>query len=177
MPVEIITTASSEADQEAEWTKASNEDIKVSGYLRNRIARENRKAEENDSGDEGTATIQYRTGFIRENMDSATPGNMRKMYLTEHYDLPAGEKAVNLLHSFFGLPDAFISEHSFAVNIVADDDIRVATASDLDEEEDSEEDDLSEIPLVNDLITETATCLLYTSSQAGCARPVFTIPM
>ena len=62
-----------EADQEAEWTKASNEDIKVSGYLRNRIARENRKAEENDSGDEGTATIQYRTGFIRENMDSATP--------------------------------------------------------------------------------------------------------
>ncbi|MEW4411273.1 SpaA isopeptide-forming pilin-related protein [Clostridium sp. AN503] len=166
VPVEIITTASSEADQEAEWTKASNEDIKVSGYLRNRIARENRKAEENDSGDEGTATIQYRTGFIRENMDSATPGNMRKMYLTEHYDLPAGEKAVNLLHSFFGLPDAFISEHSFAVNIVADDDIRVATASDLDEEEDSEEDDLSEIPLVNDLITETAT----DSNAAGTKR-------
>lgn len=160
VPIEIITTAASEADQEAEWTKASNQDIKVSGYLRNRIAGVD---EDEDEDDMRMRQRENRSNY--EGNETATPGNTEKMYLTEHYDLSAGEKAVNALRTFFGLPEAFVSENSFTVNIIAENDVPIATASDVDEDGDVYED-AAEIPLINDLESEVATG----SNAAGYSR-------
>ncbi len=161
VPVEIITTAASEADKESEWTQASNEDIKVSGYLRNR------RSENEDrviSDNEAPYITWHENGGISEQGLAASPGNMEKMFLTEHYDLSAGENAVNVLRSFFGLPELFVSQNSFTIHLIAETDIPTATASDSEDEE----DDLFEIPLINDLMMETAT----TSDAAWDRRPI-----
>lgn len=152
VPVEIITTAASEAGLDYEWTRASNEDIRVSGYLRNW------KSGRNDESDSSEAPSRETSGIS---------DNSTKMYLTEHYELSPGEKSINALRSFFGLPKAFVSENTICVNVIAEDDIPLATDSDAELEEDEEP---WEIPLINDIGQEPVPEDRASQSNASISR-------
>lgn len=88
VPVEIITTASCEAGQEAEWTACSNGDIVVSGHVNNLLFDGRRER-----------------GESREGTDSQEKAETQNHYLREVYDLTWWQKAGNLLRSWVGLPE------------------------------------------------------------------------
>lgn len=170
VPIEIITTAASEAGQDCEWTQAGNEDIRVSGYLRNWKGGKG-DGEDDSDNDVDTASLEA-DGFLMSHSlkaleASGVSDNVTKMYLTEHYDLPLGERTVNALRSFFGLPEAFVSENTICVNIVAEDDIPLATGSDAELEEGEEP---LEIPLINDIVPKPVPSDKATGSDASISR-------
>lgn len=163
VPIEIITTAASEAELDYEWTQASNADIRVSGYLRNW-----KKGGDDGENDSDTTSLEA-TGFSLAHSSETgevldTGANTTKMYLTEHYDLSLGEQTVNALRSFFGLPEAFVAENTICINVVAEDDVPLATDSDADMEEDEES---VEIPLINDIVPKPELVDRATGSDAS----------
>ena len=111
VPVEIITTAASEANKDAVWTKANNYDITVTGFARN-MMRTN--TDNNDSDD----------------TDTYAAAETHKLYINEPVDLTIGQKAVNQLMYFFGLPEKYASEQQVVLNFtVSDDEKEKATPS------------------------------------------------
>ena len=130
VPIEIVTIASSEAEKEAEWTECSNADIIVDGKAEDSLGGGNEgESGESEGREEGIRTFM---GSRRARaIDSDYSG--QKLYLTEKYELSWGEQIVNALRNFVGLPDKFVEENEFAINIVAEyDDIGEATPSDAE---------------------------------------------
>lgn len=126
VPVEVITTASSEAQRPAEWTKADNEELYVTGRARDYTHSHKETDEENNSADAEPAPAGRR---VRRSL--ATASESRNLYLTEKYDLSLAQKAVNALRQFVGLPKAYADEDEFVMKIVAAyDEAAEATASD-----------------------------------------------
>lgn len=128
VPVEIVTIASSEAEKKAEWTQCSNEGIIVAGRAENVLGGGNEEEETETAGEENKI-------FMSRRKAKATDSNHagEKLYLTEKYELSWGEQIINGLRNFVGLPDAFVEEHEFEINIAAEyDDIGQATLSDGD---------------------------------------------
>lgn len=154
VPIEIVTIASSEAGKEAEWTQCDNEDIIVEGRAQDHLGG---GTDEGDTDKEGQAAQQL---FDRKRMRKATDSNAdgKKLYLTETYDLSMGERIINALRNFVGLPEKFISENELEIKIVAEyDDFGEATPSDA-EYADTEEliDDVIK-PTVEEKTTESTT--------------------
>lgn len=145
VPIEIVTIASSEAEKEAKWTECSNADIIVDGKAENSLGGGNEdKSGESEGREEDIRTFMSRRRA--RSVDSDYSG--QKLYLTEKYELSWGEQIVNALRNFVGLPDKFVEENEFAINIVAEyDDIGEATPSDA-EYADTEE-------LIDDVIKPT----------------------
>ncbi len=163
VPIEIITTAASEADQSAEWSACSNEDIRVSGHINNMIFEDESEGPDEDTLETG---IPFMARAAREterladlilggSSDDAAASDPdaelsgEKLYLTEVYDLSLIERLENLLRKFFGLPEKYASEYHYTVNLVASERERTATSSDA-----SETDEDVEMALFNDLDTE-----------------------
>ena len=65
----------------------------------------------------------------------------QRLYLTEKYELSWGEQIVNALRKFVGLPEEFVEENNFSLNIVAEYD-EVEEDLPLDEEELIDDGDL-----------------------------------
>ncbi len=123
VPIEIITTASSEAGKSYEWTKCSNEDIIVEGYARDQLSGDGKEDEEGEeAGAAGAAhlinTISGQPIKRRAATDSESSAG--SPYLTEDYDLSFGDKAVQALRRFIGLPESLASGESIAINVVAE---------------------------------------------------------
>lgn len=144
VPIEIITTPASEAEKDYEWTEASNEDIVVSGYARNFISDVSEK-EESES---------YKVNLLSGRRIPAVATNSgakeKNLYLTERYDLTSGQKAINALMQFIGLPEKYAVQDDFRLKIEAEyDEVREATSDQAEREagEDFEEDG----SVVNDL--------------------------
>lgn len=158
VPIEIITTAASEAEKPKKWKSSSNADIKVTGYVRNMT-----KNSSDDTGIEGFAGSAMRSLTNREipeleessqigesdllladNRDKvASPSTYLKsseesgdLILKETYDLPLGERIINKLLKFIGLPTAFVEEKEITVKLTAKDKKEL-----YDEEFDAEEEE------------------------------------
>ena len=116
VPVEIITTASSEAGKPCEWTECSNEDIIVEGYAREYLSGDS------DEEESGTAhLINTISGQpMRQRLEAASEEASEPLYLTEDYDLSFGEKAIRALRRFIGLPETAASENGIAVHVAAE---------------------------------------------------------
>lgn len=176
VPVEIVTTAASEAGDEAVWTKCSNEDIVVSGYVRNLDMGSLNEDSEDDSeepfeGDAGvdsngdwaeTVSLEtaalYRAaggsdGSLRISERSATASDaMLRIDLDiESEQKSFWEKGLDFLRTFFGLPKSGQLGQEWAVTLTADPPRTVATSSDAEEDEELQEEEWQEIELENDL--------------------------
>ncbi|WP_277407456.1 hypothetical protein [Lacrimispora xylanisolvens] len=141
VPIEIITTAASEAERFAKRKSSSNSDVRVTGYVRNMTKGSS------DNGDfQGFAvqSLADRADFESEDLDlisenkmllsggsdyvaspsgsSEDPEQSGDLILKETYDLPLGEKIINKLLKFIGLPTAFAEEKEITVKLVAKDD-------------------------------------------------------
>lgn len=146
VPIEIITTASSEAGEKYEWTEVDNGSIAVEGYVRNRPA-------DMEAGAEEAAGYQPARSLGHHREERGEDG--RNLYLTEDYSLSMGQRTVNALRQFLGLPEQFASEKRYTVQIAAKDHELPASPSDWDESGDGEEP--SEIPLIDDITPEVPT--------------------
>lgn len=127
VPVEIITTASSEAGVPARWTAAGQEEMIVTGYVRNRIP-----------GEEETEA--KRSGRPR-GAEVATPSQAALETLSlEPERTPLSKRLLNGLARLFGLPEPFARAQGLTIRVRARDaatpsDLELATASDSVEEE------------------------------------------
>lgn len=152
VPIEIITTASSEAERGKKWKSASNSDINVTGYARNRtegVSDEDDKASisgfsQIETGKMAKANFlsdsllrESKILFDQNNNDVASSSDSTEdgdLILKETYDLPLGEKVINKLLKFIGLPAAFTEEKEMTVKLIApDDDSQLLFNQDLDE--------------------------------------------
>lgn len=154
VPIEIITTAASEAERPKKWKSASNADIKVAGYVRNmakggssdiegfsgpamrslaanveipRLEDSNLLDESEYDNDTNVASPSTYSDASDENGD---------LILKETYDLPLEERIINKLLKFIGLPTAFAEEKEITVKLTAKDDEEL-----YDEEFDAEEEE------------------------------------
>ena len=129
VPIEIVTIASSEAEKEAEWTECSNADIIVEGKADSSLGGGNKDEEGGEEGETENARV-FMGSRRKKSSDSNTKS---RLYLTEKYELSWGEQIVNALRNFVGLPDKFIEENKFEINIVAEyDEVEEATPSDAE---------------------------------------------
>ena len=144
VPIEIITTAASEAEKPIKWKSTSNADIKVTGYVRN-MTKVSSDSDGNDSF-AGFAIQSFTNGDIPELekslLDVASPSTYLEfseesgdLILKETYDLPLGERIINKLLKFIGLPTAFVEEKEITVKLTAKDNEKF----DVEEEEFPEE--------------------------------------
>ena len=174
VPVEIITTAASEAELDAVWTECSNMDIIVNGYVRNTFSSSDddatvggfRSSFNAASGVsalelspyllEGSLYEEYGLATLSETTVYDTPVTL---YLTETYDLTLGQKVVNALREFVGLPEKFVTENEIAIQIVAEYKAGVATPSDTNAKNTSDDvdliDDVSETTIAETAAAET----------------------
>ncbi len=142
VPVEIVTTAASEAGRDCEWTACSNEDIHVAGYVRNMEfdEKEDRESAHEEKEEDGR-------------------GNNRRETIREVRREGAGQTV-----NFFGLSGKDPFSEECEVHLTASKQQRLPRrASGSDTEEDGygesegyeiagyEEDDDSEVPLWDDL--------------------------
>lgn len=113
IPVEIITTAASEAGHPSKWKSSSNTDIEAAGYVRNTLG--NRFQSEKVS--------DFAERKISATSSSSTPSfaEAEDLLLKETYALPLGERIINKLFQFIGLPSAFARENKIVVKLVAED--------------------------------------------------------
>ena len=163
VPIEIITTAASEAERPKKWKSASNADIRVTGYVRNMAKGSSEDADIEGFAGSAMGSMTNReafrpeeTGLIDENnlllSDNshkvASPSTysdaseeIGDLILKETYDLPLGERIINKLLKFIGLPTAFVEEKKITVKLTAKDEEEL-----YDEEFDVEEDEDEEFP-------------------------------
>lgn len=118
VPVEIITTASSESGRAATWTQANNKDIVVSGYRRDLA------------------------GTIKTVLGTEYMGEDRNIQLTETYDLTWNQKLENNVRNLFGLPDKYLEENDFTIKLRASEG-SLATPSDGTGEDETLMDDVN----------------------------------
>lgn len=149
VPIEIVTIASSEAGKEAEWTQCDNEDIIVEGRAQDHLGG---GTDEGDTDKEGQAAQQL---FDSKRMRKATDSNAdgKKLYLTETYDLSMGERIINALRNFVGLPEKFISENELEIKIVAEYDVIHEEASHSDAKKEEIDDIVKPLPEENETST------------------------
>ena len=149
VPIEIVTIASSEAGKEAEWTQCDNEDIIVEGRAQDHLGG---GTDEGDTDKEGQAAQQL---FDSKRMRKATDSNVdgKKLYLTETYDLSMGERIINALRNFVGLPEKFISENELEIKIVAEYDVIHEEASHSDAKKEEIDDIVKPLPEENETST------------------------
>lgn len=141
VPIEIITTAASEAERSAKWKSSSNADIRVTGYVRNMTKgssdnedlqgfaaqslanRAELESEDFDLISENKMLLSGVTDYVASPSESSEdPEQSGDLILKETYDLPLGEKIINKLLKFIGLPIAFAEEKEITVKLVAKDD-------------------------------------------------------
>jgi len=139
--IEIITTAASEAERSAKWKSFSNADIKVTGYVRNmtKSGSDNRdlqgfavqslanradfESEDFDIINENKMLLSNSDKLIASPSESSEdPEQSEDLILKETYDLQLGERIINKLLKFIGLPTAFAEEKEITVKLVAKDD-------------------------------------------------------
>ncbi len=139
VPMEIITTAASEAKKSKKWKSSSNADIKVIGYVRNITKgildgkdsfagfamqslanREIPELEESDLIDESKSLLTDNSNNVASpSTYSNTSEESGDLILKETYDLPLGERVINKLLKFIGLPTAFVEEMEITVKLTA----------------------------------------------------------
>lgn len=162
VPIEIITTASSESGKAKKWRSASNADIKVSGYVRNMANGGSNDIEgfagptmrsfaanldipgleESNQLDESEFTFDdNETNVAGPSTYSDSSEESGDLILKETYDLPLGERIINKLLKFIGLPAAFAEEKEITVKLTAKDDEELFIDEDFDEEFDAEEEE------------------------------------
>ncbi|MFW6677634.1 SpaA isopeptide-forming pilin-related protein [Lacrimispora sp. AGF001] len=141
VPIEIITTAASEAERSAKWKSSSNSDIRVTGYVRNMTKgssdngdfqgfavqslanRADLESEDFDLISENKMLLSDIDNLIASPSESSDdPEQSGDLILKETYDLPLGERIINKLLKFIGLPIAFAEEKEITVKLVAKDD-------------------------------------------------------
>ena len=163
VPIEIVTIASSEAEKEAEWTECSNADIIVEGKADSSLGGGNKDEEGGEEGETENARV-FMGSRRKKSSDSNTES---RLYLTEKYELSWGEQIVNALRNFVGLPDKFVEENKFEINIVAEyDEVEEATPSDAEY--------VDEEFLIDDVVnstTEETKPVEETESQAEETKP------
>lgn len=115
VPVEIITTPSSESGRAASWSTCSNADIVVSGYARNMISEEEEEPED------------------VEQMEHPSPF----LLTIEAEELPAGARFLNWMFRVIGLPESFVRENDLTVKVEAN--VQTASWSNLATDSDTEE--------------------------------------
>ncbi len=159
VPIEIITTASSEAGRAKKWKSSSNANIKVTGYVRN-ITKGSSSSEGNFEGSAVQSLTNVKVPELKNtslkdeeelllaDIDSnvASPSTYSDAYeesgdliLKETYDLPLGERIINKLLKFIGLPTAFAEEKEITVKLTVKEDEEL-----YDEEFDIEEEFLDD---------------------------------
>jgi uncharacterized surface anchored protein len=158
VPIEIITTAASEAERPKKWKSTSNADIRVTGYVRNMAKGSSEDADiEGFAGSamqsltnkeiselEESGQIDENELLLADNSDKvASPSTYSKsseesgdLILKETYDLPLGERIINKLLKFIGLPTAFVEEKEITVKLTAKNEEEL-----YDEEFDAEEEE------------------------------------
>ncbi len=145
VPVEIVTMASSEAEKEYEWTNCTNEDIVVAGKAESSLGGGNDSGDDGDDGDDtDSLSLNSNERFFMKSKRVKTADYSdlsQRLYLTEKYELSWGEQIVNALRKFVGLPEEFVEENNFSLNIVAEYD-EVEEDLPLDEEELIDDGDL-----------------------------------
>jgi uncharacterized surface anchored protein len=141
VPIEIITTAASEAERPKKWKSTSNADIRVTGYVRNMAKGSSEDADiEGFAGSamqsltnkeiselEESGQIDENELLLADNSDKvASPSTYSKsseesgdLILKETYDLPLGERIINKLLKFIGLPTAFVEKKEITVKLTA----------------------------------------------------------
>ncbi|ADL03061.1 SpaA isopeptide-forming pilin-related protein [Lacrimispora saccharolytica] len=158
VPIEIITTAASEAERSAKWKSSSNADIRVTGYVRNMTKdssdnedlqgfavqslanRADLESEDYDLISENKMLLSDSDNLLASPSESfEDPDQSGDLILKETYDLPLGERIINKLLKFIGLPTAFAEEKEITVKLVAKDDEELL--DDEFEEYEFEEDD------------------------------------
>lgn len=140
VPIEIITTAASEAGIPKKWKSASNADIRVSGYVRNMA----KNSSSDIDGFTGSAMRSFaanveipeledsnlsdKSEFLHDVNDTNVaspsayadvPEENGDLILKETYDLPLGERIINKLLKFIGLPTAFAKEKEIIIKLTA----------------------------------------------------------
>ena len=140
VPIEIITTAASEAERSAKWKSSSNADIRVTGYVRNMTKgssdnedfqgfavqslakRADPESEDFDLISENKMLLSGGSDYVASPSESSEdPEQSGDLILKETYDLPLGERVINKLLKFIGLPTAFAEEKEITVKLVAKD--------------------------------------------------------
>ncbi|MBS5064248.1 MAG: cell wall protein, partial [Hungatella hathewayi] len=137
VPVEIITTAASEADRTARWSSTSNIDIVVSGFLRN-MEKDTKAAAVSLSYEEEDLPIETVSNAIKEehpigpgyavpekrgpgysatSADAVSEDGM--LELAEAYELSPFQEMINRFLRFFGLPEFFAEEQGATVKMTA----------------------------------------------------------
>ena len=119
VPVEIITSAASEAEESYEWTSCSNGEIQVTGYVRNQMKDDDSEDEVNDDTEKNTdGRVVDGSGKNQDGLNQVDSGS--HLYLTENYELSWFQRAVNSLCGFFGMPAYFVQEHDVTVKLTAE---------------------------------------------------------
>jgi uncharacterized surface anchored protein len=159
VPIEIITTAASEAERSAKWESSSNADIRVTGYVRN-MAKDS--SDNEDLQGFAVQSLANRADFESEDLDIINENKMLlsdsnnliaspsesyddseqsgDLILKETYDLPLIERVINKLLKFIGLPTAFAEEKEITVKLVAKDEEELFD-DEFDETEFEEDED------------------------------------
>lgn len=160
VPIEIITTAASEAERSAKWKSSSNSDIRVTGYVRNMTkggsdnkdfqgftvqslaSRVEIESEDFDLISENKMLLSGGSDYVASPSESSEdPEQSGDLILKETYDLPLGEKIINKLLRFIGLPTAFVEEKEITVKLVAKDEEELFEDEFEEYEFEEEEDD------------------------------------
>jgi len=165
VPIEIITTAASEAERSAKWKSSSNADIRVTGYVRNMTKgssdnedlqgftaqslanRAELESEDFDLISENKMLLYGVTDYVASPSESSEdPEQSGDLILKETYDLPLGEKIINKLLKFIGLPIAFAEEKEITVKLVAkgDEELFEDELEEYEFEEDEDDEFLDE---------------------------------
>ncbi|PJJ29847.1 SpaA isopeptide-forming pilin-related protein [Lacrimispora celerecrescens] len=161
VPIEIITTAASEAGRAKRWKSSSNADIRVTGYVRN-ITKGSSSSEDNltelamrsltnmEIPESDISSLTDEEELLLADNDSNVASTSSSTYsddneesgdliLKETYDLPLKERIINKLLKFIGLPSAFAEEKEITVKLTAKEDEEL-----YDKEFDTEEEFLDE---------------------------------
>lgn len=164
VPIEIITTAASESERSAKWKSSSNADIRVTGFMRNMTKgssdnedfqgfavqslanRADLESEDLDLISENKMLLSDSDNLLASPSDcSDDPEQSGDLILKETYDLPLGERVINKLLKYIGLPTAFAEEKKITVKLVAkDEDELFEDEFDETEFEEDEEEFLDE---------------------------------
>ena len=122
------------------WSRSNctNEDIVVAGKAESSLGGGNDSGDDGDDGDDtDSLSLNSNERFFMKSKRVKTADYSdlsQRLYLTEKYELSWGEQIVNALRKFVGLPEEFVEENNFSLNIVAEYD-EVEEDLPLDEEE------------------------------------------
>ncbi len=146
VPIEVMTVQASEAEKEAEWSCCSNEDIRVSGYVRNMDFQD----KNNGSSKNGHA-LPRRIQSSQKSEESINEieeiNEVDEIKEIEEKEIPretdeADSSERKNYRGFFGLPEKYRSDRELVVNLTAENYVL--------ETEDSDAESMEE-ELVNDL--------------------------